>query len=402
MSRSSAAHVKLTAAILIGLGAVVAAVWRPRVERPVERPEPVAAPRAAIPITPAEPPARPEPAADPAPASPPLEEIISRSLPSVVRVETPTGLGSGFYVAPGVIVTNAHVVNTNTTVAVRHASGTVVQGTVFSSSRGFDLAIVKVPPVAESGAPLPIGSALRARPGREIVALGSPLGLQNTVTRGIVSAVRQSGPVMLVQTDAAINPGNSGGPLLDNAGQVIAVATLTVKPAEGHGLSFGVAIEHVQALLEGRLPTVSGATPLSMLNRPPEATPPPPPSASPAVDEPDAREVGARTYEQTVAQLAAEADALDSRFRSFVSACYIGQLRGSFARPWFVLFEPRAFDGMVATGCEAAFADIKGFAGRIQDAVRAADEAARRADVYPGMRRGILQKYRLDYERWTP
>ncbi len=73
------------------------------------------------------------------------------------------------------------------------------------------------------------------------------MGLQNTVTRGIVSAVRQVGPVTLVQTDAAVNPGNSGGPVLDREGMVIGIATMAVKAGLGQGLSFAVAIDHATA-----------------------------------------------------------------------------------------------------------------------------------------------------------
>ena len=74
--------------------------------------------------------------------------------------------------------------------------------------------------------------------------------LSNTVTRGIVSAVRQVGAITLVQTDAAINPGNSGGPLLDRNGMVIGVNSMTVAKQAGEGLAFAVAIEHVTQLLD--------------------------------------------------------------------------------------------------------------------------------------------------------
>ena len=91
----------------------------------------------------------------------------------------------------------------------------------------------------------------QARVGQEVIAIGSALGvLSNTVTRGIVSAVRQVGAVTLVQTDAAINPGNSGGPLLDRQGMVIGVNSMTVGQAGGEGVAFAVAIDHVTQLLD--------------------------------------------------------------------------------------------------------------------------------------------------------
>src|SRR5205809_1676816 len=114
---------------------------------------------------------------------------------------------------------------------------------------------------------LRLGSGMQARPGQEAMALGSPLGLQNTVTRGIVSAVRQVGALTLVQTDAAINPGNSGGPLLGRNGEVIGITTMSMRSAVAQGLSFAVAIDHAEALLAGQRPTEVRGTPLSTLNQ---------------------------------------------------------------------------------------------------------------------------------------
>src|SRR3989442_9613511 len=101
---------------------------------------------------------------------------------------------------------------------------------------------------------LALGSAPRVGTGQEAIALGPPLGVfQNTVTRGIVSAVRQMGAVTLVQTDAAINPGNSGGPLLDRAGEGIGITSLNIPSHQGVG--FAIAIDHAKSLLDGKLPT---------------------------------------------------------------------------------------------------------------------------------------------------
>jgi hypothetical protein len=403
MPTNTAAHFKLAVAALIGIGAIGGAIWWPR-DQPKAASSIVhgaTAPRPSASAAPVGPPPAtetPGPAADrPLSAAPTsLEEIVGRSLPAVVRIETPTGLGSGFYVEPGTIVTNAHVVATNSTVMIRHANGTEIQGTVYTASRAFDLALVRVA-AGTSATPLPTGSALRARPGREVVALGSPLDLQNTVTRGVVSAVRQAGPVMLVQTDAAINPGNSGGPLLDSSGEVIAVTTMTMKPVEARGLGFGVAAEHVRALLEGRLPLQAEGSPLSALNQPPSPAAPTPQRPR-AVD---AREEGARVFEQAIAQLGREADVLDERFLSFLRACYSGPLRSDLVHPWFALLDGRSLAGIVSPACEAPFSELKQFAYRIQNGVRAADEAARQADVYPGTRRDILHRHRLDYDAWT-
>jgi S1-C subfamily serine protease len=325
-----------------------------------------------------------------------LEDVISRALPAVVRVETPSGQGSGFFIRRDTLLTNDHVVSGNPTVTVRLQDGRAVQGRVDAVAPDFDLAAVKIAESDGPTTPLPMGSALRTRPGQDVVALGAPLGLQNTVTRGIVSALRQAGPVMLVQTDAAINPGNSGGPLLDRSGAVIGITTMSVRPGVGQGLSFAVAIEHAQALLAGQLPTQAappGSAGLGQLVAPAPAAPQPTGAGAGASE----RDRGAAAFEQTISQAGQDADRLDDRWRSFVGACYEGRIGGGFDRAWFALFDPRAMQGTVRPGCEASFADIRTSANRLRDVVRAADENARRADVYPGTRRDILRRFRLDY-----
>ena len=133
-------------------------------------------------------------------------------------------------------------------------------------ARDLDLALLKLstPPADQPIASL--GSAAGVRSGQEVVAIGSALGvLQNTVTRGIVSGVRQAGSVTLIQTDAAINPGNSGGPLVDRAGNVIGINTMGV--AEAQGISFAVSVDHVRELLSGQHTSRTSATPASSLNQ---------------------------------------------------------------------------------------------------------------------------------------
>ena len=85
--------------------------------------------------------------------------------------------------------------------------------------------------------------------GHDVIAIGSPLGLEGTVTRGIVSGLRSLGRVPLVQIGATIHPGNSGGPLLDASGQVIGVNTLKLRPATAESLGFAIGVDHVKAVL---------------------------------------------------------------------------------------------------------------------------------------------------------
>ena len=115
---------------------------------------------------------------------------------------------------------------------------------------------------------LSMGSVSHARVGQEVIAVGSALGvLSNTVTRGIVSAIRQVGNITLIQTDAAINPGNSGGPLVDRSGLVIGVNSLAVAAQAGQGLAFAVAIDHATDLLDGQVSDSALQTPLSALTK---------------------------------------------------------------------------------------------------------------------------------------
>ncbi|HEV3060776.1 MAG TPA: trypsin-like peptidase domain-containing protein [Vicinamibacterales bacterium] len=410
MDSDLTARFKMAAAVLVALVGLVglgAAIWHPK-RAPVATPKrPTTtvnrvAPTAIV-VPPPEartssepssqpPSSGPDAVAEATPAS--LEDVISRAMPAVVRVETPGGVGSAFFVKRDTLLTNVHVVAGHAVVTVHLSDGRAVQGRVDATAPDYDLAIVKVADSDGSPAQLPLGSALRTRVGQEIVALGSPFGLQNTVTRGIVSALRQVGSVMLVQTDAAINPGNSGGPLVDRSGRVVAIATMRVKPGEGQGLSFGVAAENAQALLDGRLPTASADAPLAGIR---ELLAPQPPAAGGE----SVRDLAERAFQQTLARVAQDADALDDRWRSFVGTCYRGPIGGGFDRPWFALFDARAMRGAVPSGCEGAFSALKQAADRVRDAILAADEAARRADVYPGARRDALRRQRLDYAGWS-
>jgi S1-C subfamily serine protease len=324
----------------------------------------------------------------------PLDELISRSLPAVVRVETTDGLGTGFFIEPDTILTNVHVVGGHATVTIRRAGGATQVARVETTAPELDIAVVRTGSFSPDQPTLTMGSSARARAGQEVLALGSPLGLQNTVTRGIVSAVRQVGGLTLVQTDAAINPGNSGGPLIDRAGQVVGITTLGMRSAVAQGLSFAVAIDHARLLLAGQRPTSGGGTPLTTLSEVMS-------NGRASSDAEQSRDRASRAFEQAVAGQSRRADALDDRWRSFVRSCYGGQIAGSFDRPWFALWDAGAMQGAVAPGCSGAFADIRRVADEIRSTIVSLDEAARQADVYPGTRRDVLKRYRLDNPAWT-
>ncbi|MFB2836231.1 HhoA/HhoB/HtrA family serine endopeptidase [Floridanema evergladense] len=155
--------------------------------------------------------------------------------------------GSGFIInSDGHILTNAHVVSGSDTVRVTLKDGRALTGKVLGADSVTDVAVVKV-----EGNNLPtvkLGNSDSLKPGEWAIAIGNPLGLDNTVTTGIVSATGRSGRqvgvpdqrVRFVQTDAAINPGNSGGPLLNASGEVIGINTAIIQGAQGIGFAIPV------------------------------------------------------------------------------------------------------------------------------------------------------------------
>jgi S1-C subfamily serine protease len=181
------------------------------------------------------------------PGSEPVAAVAQTVSPSVVQIETTEGLGSGvFYDSSGLIMTNAHVVGTASTVTVRTADGKATQGDVLGADTGTDIAVVKV-----SSLEIPAATLASQAPavGQIAVAVGSPYGLDQTVTSGIVSAVNRpvdndKGVVVsMIQTDASINPGNSGGALANREGQIIGINTaIFSQTGENTGIGFAIPI----------------------------------------------------------------------------------------------------------------------------------------------------------------
>jgi S1-C subfamily serine protease len=161
-------------------------------------------------------------------------------------IQQQQGQGSGFITrSDGVLLTNAHVVEGASDVTVTLPDGRSFHGKVLGSDPVTDVAVVKV--VASKLPVAPLGDSDKVRPGEWAIAIGNPLGLDNTVTAGIISAIGRSNAVgegqrvPYLQTDAAVNPGNSGGPLINDRGQVIGINT-AIRQAPGAGLSFAIPI----------------------------------------------------------------------------------------------------------------------------------------------------------------
>ena len=354
---------------------------------------------------------RPRPATEPAgqvlsdlpndlgPAAPPaalpaaatrmaLEDIVSRVVPAVATIDAGRARGTGFFIRPDQVLTNAHVVEGQTSVRLQVGSASYT-ARVASIATGSDLAVLQVYNPNPNQPTVRLGAAATARVGQEVIAIGSALGvLSNTVTRGIVSAVRQAGAVTLIQTDAAINPGNSGGPLVDRSGLVIGINSIGHRSAQG--LAFAVAIEHATQLLSGQA-TPSAQTPLSALQQ----------DAGGPSDGDHLRERGEQAYAQVVQAAARNADQLDTYWGRYSGACVASSTRAG-GRSWFSVYEPNGVR-ITATSqynCESWLDTLQKNAADIRGSLDDAAEAARRSGVYPGVMRDIRRRHRMDWAGW--
>tara|TARA_A100001015_G_C14912506_1_gene681037 strand:+ start:105 stop:1292 length:1188 start_codon:yes stop_codon:yes gene_type:complete len=171
---------------------------------------------------------------------------------SIVVVNTLSGSGSGFYVSPTMIITNAHVVGDSNFVRMRDFDGREVTGEVVKKDLGSDLALVSV---SRSAIPLKFSKGCKVNRREEVFTIGHPKGYEYSTSRGIVSSVRKmknpsvrvAGEFRYVQIDAPISPGNSGGPLFNGSEEVIGVNTFTRK--DGQNLNFAVHCEEIVRFL---------------------------------------------------------------------------------------------------------------------------------------------------------
>ncbi|MBS9390276.1 MAG: trypsin-like peptidase domain-containing protein [Dolichospermum sp. WA123] len=191
---------------------------------------------------------------DPMMEDPFFRRFFGDSFPQQSPTEQLRGLGSGFIIdKSGVILTNAHVVDKADKVTVRLKDGRTFKGKVQGIDEVTDLAVVKI----NAGKDLPIadlGNSDHVQVGDWAIAVGNPLGFDNTVTLGIVSTLKRSSTQVgisdkrldFIQTDAAINPGNSGGPLLNGLGEVIGINTAI--RADAMGIGFAIPIDKAKVI----------------------------------------------------------------------------------------------------------------------------------------------------------
>lgn len=194
-----------------------------------------------------------------------VKELVERVGEAVVTVRTPVGLGSGFIIHPsGYVITNDHVVSGEHTVSItvfeRNPTSGVLERTQFENVRiiatspDWDLALLKIEGAGDRRfKTAPIGGSDELRQGQPVFAIGNPLGLERSVSEGIVSLKnRLIGGRLFIQTTAQINPGNSGGPLFNLRGEVVGVNNMKVASMGAEGLGFAIPTSVLERFLLNR------------------------------------------------------------------------------------------------------------------------------------------------------
>ncbi len=166
--------------------------------------------------------------------------IIENSISSVVTIRTDVGQGTGFIInKEGYIVTNAHVLEGGRKIEAITSSQQIIQAQFIGYDIEFDIALLKIPGEYKA---FDLENSDEIQIGEKVIAIGNPLGLQFSVSQGIVSAIHREGINKVkayIQTDAALNPGNSGGPLINKQGKVIGINNFKI----GNSESLGFALE---------------------------------------------------------------------------------------------------------------------------------------------------------------
>jgi serine protease Do len=192
-----------------------------------------------------------------------VQENIARCAEAVVQVRTPVGLGSGFVIHPdGYVITNQHVVSGEHKISVtlfkqgeselEHVQFKKVR--IVAMSPHADIALLKIEDGGEhSFKTVPFGDSTKLRQGQTVFAVGSPLGLDRSVSEGIISLTnRVLEGKLFVQTTAQVNPGNSGGPLFNLRGEVVGINDLKLVGIGLEGLSFAIPINALKEFLDNR------------------------------------------------------------------------------------------------------------------------------------------------------
>jgi V8-like Glu-specific endopeptidase len=194
----------------------------------------------------------------PVPKTTSWQNIIRETKKAVVTVKTPTGVGSGFLISSdGLIITNSHVIQDHTDIeVVFNSKESKTAYIVRNGTAPLDIAILKV--LGDNFDFLTLADSDHCMEGDEVVAIGAPLSLSETITKGIISNCNRQlkaelSEIKYVQTDAAVNPGNSGGPLINNRGEVLGILTMKIATGGTEGLGFAIASNVAREFRDGKL-----------------------------------------------------------------------------------------------------------------------------------------------------
>ena len=182
-----------------------------------------------------------------------LAEVVALLEPMVVRIETEEGSGSGIIISSsGYVLTNNHVVEDTHLIEITLTSGEKYDGVVVSRDEQKDLAIVGIIGDITDFPEGMLGLSENITIGEEVVAIGYSLGLEGqvTVSKGIVSAIRDIDSSSYIQTDAAINPGNSGGPLINLKGEIVGINTSKYVGIEVEGIGLAIPIDEAKSFIQ--------------------------------------------------------------------------------------------------------------------------------------------------------
>jgi S1-C subfamily serine protease len=204
--------------------------------------------------------------------SPSVVQVVAQSAANPLSEESEGGgsaSGTGFvWDNAGHVVTNNHVVENASEVAIRFASGEAVRAEIVGTAPNYDMAVLRIRSSRKMPPAISVGSSSELKVGQFAFAIGNPYGLDQSMSSGIISALKRRLPTNsgreianVIQTDTAINPGNSGGPLLDSAGRLIGVTTAILSPSGTNaGIGFAIPVDVVNRVVpelisKGRVPT---------------------------------------------------------------------------------------------------------------------------------------------------
>jgi S1-C subfamily serine protease len=264
-----------------------------------------------------------------------------------------------------------------------------MQGRVAQFSDEIDVALIQVGRFGPTDAQLPLGMSSALRLGQGIVALGWAQSLeQHTLSRGVITGLRQIGNQPMIQTDAAPHSGDSGGPVLDRTGQVVGITTRRIETTSSAG-GLAVPIDYLKPfmdLIAGSVLTIPRSSVSTIVPRMPDGD--------------SQRSHGLQRYSADVASIAARADSLDGAWNRYRVLCKVTSVPPGQTREWFGLYDPASPLHRAPDACPTLLNDLQRQADSVRAGMIAAGEMARHADVLPGDRRDIRRRYRLDFPDW--